>query len=38
VRSVERYAEFGVIYFALFHRMGIKITDADAVVSLKLHS
>jgi HK97 family phage major capsid protein len=38
VRSVERYAEFATVYFALFHRMGIKISDADAVVSLKLHS
>jgi HK97 family phage major capsid protein len=38
VRSVERYAEFNTVYFALFHRMGIKITDADAVTALKLHS
>jgi HK97 family phage major capsid protein len=38
VRSIERYAEFGTVYFALFHRMGIKITDADAVTALKLHS
>ena len=38
VRSVERYAEFNTVYFALFHRMGIKISDADAVTALKLHA
>jgi HK97 family phage major capsid protein len=38
VRSIERYAEFGTVYFALFHRMGIKITDPDAVTALQLHA
>jgi HK97 family phage major capsid protein len=38
VRSIEKYAEFGTVYFALFHRMGIKLVDADAVTALALHS
>jgi HK97 family phage major capsid protein len=38
VRSIEKYAEFGTVYFALFHRMGIKLVDADAVTALQLHS
>jgi HK97 family phage major capsid protein len=38
VRSEEKYAEFGKVYFALFHRIGQKLTDANAVAVLKQHA
>ena len=37
-KSVERFAEFDQQFFAFFHRMGIKLVDANAATALKLHS
>jgi len=37
-KSVERFAEFDQRFFAFFHRMGIKLVDANAATALKMHS
>lgn len=37
-KSVERFAEFDQRFYAFFHRMGIKLVDANAATALKLHS
>jgi HK97 family phage major capsid protein len=38
LRSVERYAELSQVFYAFFHRMGVKLVDANAVTALKMHA
>jgi len=38
LRSVEKFAEYNQIFFAFHHRLGVKVTDANAITALALHS
>jgi len=38
LRSVERYVELSQMFYAFFHRMGVKLVDGNAVTALKVHA
>jgi len=38
VRSAERYAEIGQIFFGYVARYGIKLVDSHAITALALHA
>jgi HK97 family phage major capsid protein len=38
IKSVERYAEYFQTMYGIVHRLGVKIVDSNAAVSLKLHA
>lgn len=38
IKSVERYAEFFQTLYGICHRLGVKLIDQNAAVSLKLHA
>jgi HK97 family phage major capsid protein len=38
IRSAERYAELGQVFFGYVNRLGIRLVDNNALVALKLHA